>query len=193
MNGNIYVFTHGLQENWDFKAVPRPGGLEANKNAFENDSCQKRTRLTQKKKFQSPLCLGWSKEWEKSLRYSWKPLSSAAMVQKHLERSTRFLNDLKNHGNRILICSSEKNFTVDPVFNKQNDRVVRFRNNVSKPCRVSTTKRPDTIMMFGVVASDEEKMPPGFAWTGLQANPCNLQRSFEDAALSVRSTNEEQF
>ena len=46
------------------------------------------------------------------------------MKQKSLERGNRLLNDLRNHVNRIVIFSDEKTFTVDPVLNKQNDRIV---------------------------------------------------------------------
>ena len=38
--------------------------------------------------------------------------------------------------------SHEKTFTVDPVLNKQTDRVVTFEKDVSEPRRVSTTKHP---------------------------------------------------
>ena len=42
------------------------------------------------------------------------------------------LNKLKNHENLILIFSDEKFFTVDPVFDKQDDHVVTFGNDVSE-------------------------------------------------------------
>ena len=61
-----------------------------------------------------------------SLRHSWIPLLSAAMVQNGL------LNGLKNCGNRFLIFSDNNSFMSDPVFNKQNDRVVTFGNDVSE-------------------------------------------------------------
>ena len=44
----------------------------------------------------------------KRRRRSRKPLLNGAMVQKRLERSTRLLNDLKNHGNLILIFPMRK-------------------------------------------------------------------------------------
>ena len=67
---------------------------------------------------------------------------------------------MKNHGNQILIFSDEKRFMVDPVFNKQNDRVATFGKDISEICKVSTTKHPSSVMMLGVVASNGEKMPP---------------------------------
>ena len=74
------------------------------------------------------------------------------MKQKHLERSNRLLNDLKNHGNRIVIFS-DKTFIVDPVVNKQNDRIVSFGQDISELRNMSTTKHPVSVMMLGVVAS----------------------------------------
>ena len=95
-------------------------------------------------------------------------LLSAAMVHKRLERSTSLLNDLKNHGNRILIFSDKKTFTVvfnkqddlqQTVFNKQDDRAVTFGNDLSEYRRLSTTMHPTSIIMLRVVASNGEKMP----------------------------------
>ena len=82
------------------------------------------------------------------------------MIQKCLERRICFLNDMKNHGNQILVFSDEKRFTVDPVFNKQNDCVATFGKDISEICKASTTKHPASVMMLGVVASNGEKMPP---------------------------------
>ena len=81
------------------------------------------------------------------------------MIQKRL-KNTRFLNDMKNHGNQILVFSDEKRFTVDPVFNKQNERVATFGKDISEIRKVSTTKHPASVMMLGVVATNGEKMPP---------------------------------
>ena len=127
---------------------------EAVKNVFENDPCQKMTRLEQKKKSSvSTVSRIVKKMGGKSLRCSRNRLLSATMAQKHLERSTRLLNSLKNHGKRIFLFPDEKTFIADPVFNKQNGRIDTFGKDVSEHCRVSTTKRPSSIMMIGVVAS----------------------------------------
>ena len=82
------------------------------------------------------------------------------MKQKRLERGNRLINDLKNHGNRIVIFSHEKTFSVDPVVNKQNDRIVSFGQDISELRNVSTTKHPASVMMLGVVTSNRLKMPP---------------------------------
>ena len=54
----------------------------------------------------------------------------------------------------------EKTFTVDRTFDKQNDQVVTFENDVSERLRVSTTKHPASIVKLGVAASRGEQMPP---------------------------------
>ena len=162
----VYRVSQRLNNSETLKDRPRSGRpqkirRETIKKAFENDPELKMTRLAQKKKISvSTVSRVVKSMGGKSLRRFKKPLLSAAMIQKRLDRSTRLLNDLKSHGNRILIFSDEKTFTVDPVFNRQNDRVVSFGNDVSNHQRVSTTKHPASVMMLGVVASNGEKMPP---------------------------------
>ena len=63
----------------------------------------------------------------KSLKRVKMPMLTATMKQKRLERGlTAFLTIRKNHGNRIVIFSDEKTFTVDFAVNKLNDRIVSF-------------------------------------------------------------------
>ena len=113
------------------------------------DLCQKMKRLAQNKKILvSTVSRMIQKTGGKNLIRSSKSLLSSARVHKRLERSIRLLIDLKNHGNRILIF-----FSVDLVFNKQNDRVITSGNDVSEYRRVSTTKHPTAIIMLGIVAS----------------------------------------
>ena len=81
---------------------------------------------------------------------------NAALVQNRLERGTRLLNDLKNHGNWILIFSDEKTFSDYLVCNKQNDRVVIFKNDVSEHRRLSTTKHSVSTIMLCVFLELEE-------------------------------------
>ena len=123
--------------------------LRGHQKRFESEMI----RLAQKKKVSVFTMFRMvTKMGGKSLRLSRKLSLSAVMVQKPLEKSPPFLNDTKNHGNRILICSDEKNFTVDLVFNKQNNRVVTFGNDVSVQRIMLTIKHPASIMMIGVVA-----------------------------------------
>ena len=89
------------------------------KNAFEDGSCQKMTRLAQKKKISvSTLSRRVENMRGKGLIRSRKPL--LIMAKKRPASSASLLNDLKNHGIRFLIFSDEKTFTLDSVFNKQN-------------------------------------------------------------------------
>ena len=52
------------------------------------------------------------------------------MKQKRPERGNGLLNGLINHGNRIVIFSAEKTFTVDFVVNKQNYRIFIFGQDI---------------------------------------------------------------
>ena len=151
----VYRVAQRLNNSETLKDWPRSGRPQkirhgTIKKVFEKDPELKMTRLAQKMKISvSTVSTVVKSMRRKSLRRSKKPLLSAAMIHKRLERSTRLLNDLKSHGNRILIFSDEKTFTVDPVFNRQNDRAVSFGNDVSNHKRVSTTKHPDLSWCLG--------------------------------------------
>ena len=69
-------------------------------------------------------------EGGKSLKRVKKLLLTTAMKQKRFERGNRLFNDLQNNGNRIVIFSDEKTFTVVPVVNKRNDRIVSFGRDI---------------------------------------------------------------
>ena len=105
---------------------PRVVKTETIRKAFENDSTLEMTRLARKKKISvSTLRRAVKIEGGKSSkRVRILCYIAAAMKQSRLERGNRLLNDLKNHGNWIVIFSDEWTFTVDPVVNKQNDRIV---------------------------------------------------------------------
>ena len=134
---------------------------ETVKKVFENDPTLKMTKFAQRKKISvSTVSRAIKNGRGKSLRLLKKPLLNRLVIQKHLKRSTRLLNDMKNHASRILIFSDEKTFTVDPVFNKQNNHVVTFGRDISEIRKVLTTKHPASVMMLGVVALNREKMPP---------------------------------
>ena len=70
----------------------------------------------------------------------------------------------------MLFFSDEKTFTVDPVINRQNDRVVCFDETPEKIRHLSTTKHPASVMMLGVVASTGHKMPPVWFDQGYRLN-----------------------
>ena len=118
-------------------------------------------RLAKKKKISvSTVRRAVKIEGGKSLERVKKPLLTAAMKQKRLERGDRLLNDLRNHGNRIVIFSDVKMFTVDPAVKKQNDGIVCFGQGISELRNVSTNKHPASVMILGVMASNGEKMLP---------------------------------
>ena len=150
-----------LKASEPLKYWPRSGrtqiiwSQEVIKKVFEDDPCQKITRLVQKKKISlSTMSTMIKKLGEKSVRCSRKPLLSAAMVQKCF--FAKWPEKLPESNSNF---SHEKTFIVDSVFNKQNDRVVSFRIDISKHRRVSTTKHPPSIMILGTVVSIGEKLP----------------------------------
>ena len=93
-----------------------------------------------------------------------KPLLTASMKLARVERCRKMLNNLKGHGKRIIFFSDEKNFTVDPVHNRQNDRYlgpIGDVDNIDTNIKTITkTKFPKKAMFFGVVASTGEVMSP---------------------------------
>lgn len=103
----------------------------------------------------------------KSLRRIERPLLTEQMMEKRLVRVRILLNDLKHApAKRVIFFSDEKTFTVDPVFNRQNDRFISVKsmNNAMEDPRqyVRKTKHPASVMMLGVVASTGEMSPPIF-------------------------------
>ena len=102
----------------------------------------------------------------KSKRYVERPLLTQGQQDLRLERCQRLLNDLKRSCDRVIFFSDEKTFTVDPVINRQNDRVICFEDTPDELRYTSTTKHPASVMMLGVVASTGDKMPPVWFATG---------------------------
>ena len=158
----------GLQLNLRSKTLkdrPRSGRLQVIsrktlRKALENNPTLNMTELAKKKKISvATVSRAVENEGAKSLWRVKRPLLNQATQQKRRERCGRLLNDLKHHGNRIIIFYDEKTFTVDPVINKQNYRVVGFDKSIFDVRCKSTSKYPASTMMLGVVASNEEKMP----------------------------------
>lgn len=155
---------------------PRVVNRSAVRKAFVSNPMLKMTEFARKKKISvATVSRAVKEEGGKSLKHVPKPLLTNRMREQRQERSRRLLNDLKSHGNRVLIFSDEKTFTVDPVINKQNDRVVSFGQDVSKVRYVSATKHPASVMMLGVVASNGEKMPPVWFKTGYRLNAADYR------------------
>lgn len=140
---------------------PRVVNTKTIRKSFENDPTLKMTHLARKKKISvSTVRRAVKIEMGKNLKRAKKPLLTAAMKQKRFERCNHILNDLKNHGDRIVIFSDEMTFTVDSVMNKQNDRIVSFGQNISELQIVSKTKTSglcDDAWNRGI---EWRKMPP---------------------------------
>ena len=106
----------------------------------------------------------------KSKKFVENPLLTQKQQEARLERCKKILNDLKHSRDRIIFFSDEKTFTVDPVINKQNDRVVCFEDTRRELRHATRTKHPASVMMLGVVASTGQKMPPIWFDTGYRLN-----------------------
>ena len=71
----------------------------------------------------------------------------------------------------ILLFSDEKYFTVDPSSNNRTDRSITKKNAREVPDDIrpiQKSKRPSQFMVFRIIASSGEKMPPFFLKTGLR-------------------------
>ena len=100
---------------------------------------------------------GW-----RSLRKVKIPLISEEGRNRRKSRSAGLLNILKSgaHG-RVVFFSDEKNFVVDPSYNPQNDRWIRFDTEDPAPAGkfLPRSKHPSGAMFLGAVASTGEKSP----------------------------------
>lgn len=101
------------------------------------------------------------------------PLLTEKQKASRKERAQALLNNLKHaQANRTIFFTDEKNFTVDAVANRRNDRWIGddpriIPDNVKY---VNSTKNPASAMMFGLVASDGQKMPPVYIPSGVKVN-----------------------
>eukprot|EP00095_Tigriopus_kingsejongensis_P001003 snap_masked-scaffold1486_size38793-processed-gene-0.1 protein:Tk01003 transcript:snap_masked-scaffold1486_size38793-processed-gene-0.1-mRNA-1 annotation:"hypothetical protein EAG_00300" len=86
------------------------------------------------------------------------------MKEKRLEEWQKILGFLKRHGSNVKIFSDKKIFTVDQVYNRQNDRFIAGSPEEVKG--VFRTKHPAQVMVLGVLAIDGKKMPPNFFRVG---------------------------
>ncbi len=89
-----------------------------------------------------------------------------------MEESKKHTGSVK----RIILWSDEKLFTVDPVWNCQNDRQFMPANNANgNDCIVTWVKDPQSVMTFGLIASDGNIMPPIFLPTGAKVTAAFYQ------------------
>ncbi len=117
-----------------------------------------------------------------------KPLLSVDLMDKWLNRAHFLLNELK-HGRavgRVIISSDEKTFTVDPVHNCQNDRLVSFQDNrdlVDELRTISKTKHPTSMMMLDVITSNGAHMDTVWFPTGYTLMVKDYLKILKDKAL----------
>ena len=96
----------------------------------------------------------------KSYRLQTGQFLSEGMKNRRLEKSVKLLNKLKHpkDPDMLWFFSDEKNFCQDQMHNRQNHRwVAMCPKDVP---RVMKTKFPATVMVFGVVSSEGDVMPP---------------------------------
>lgn len=93
---------------------------------------------------------------------------SQKMQEKRLKHAKKLLNKLKHplKPNMLWFFSDEKNFCQDQKINSQNNRWLAV--SPKDVPRVMQTKFPVTIMVFGVVSSEGDVMPPHFFPEGLR-------------------------
>ena len=87
-----------------------------------------------------------------------------------LVKGTKLLNKLKHpkEKNMLWFFSDEKNFCQDQRFNRQNQRwIAACPGDV---IRVMKTKFPQTVMVFEVISSEGDVMPPHIFDVGLKVN-----------------------
>ena len=172
-----------LKNNESLKDRPRSGRpqviqRENVRKAFLKDPTLKMIELAKKKISVATVSRAVKSEGGKSLKLLKRPLLTSTMVKKRQKICTRRINDLKSHGNRVIIFSDEKTFTVDPVINKQNDRVLSFGQDISGVRYVCTTKHQTSAMMLGVVASNGKKMPSVWFKGGYRLTGSGAENSF---------------
>ena len=90
--------------------------------------------------------------------------------QNRLSKAQKLLNKLKHpvHNETLWFFSDEKNFTQDQKHNSPNNRCC-VKNPHEVPI-VGQTKFPAAVMVFGIISSDGDVMPPHFFPKGLRLN-----------------------
>ena len=99
-----------------------------------------------------------------------RQLLTAKTKAARLERCKVLLSRLKK-GAPLIMFTDEKVFTVDKVSNSRTDRYISSLRVEDVPEHVriiGQTKHPTSIMMFGLICSDGEKMPPVFIDSGIR-------------------------
>ena len=139
---------------------------------------------------------GW-----RSLRCKKVPLISAEGRQKRATRAAGLLNKLKSaRAGTVIFFSDEKTFVLDPAYNPQNDRWIRFQNDdddddacngsndsedeagdhTSRGKYLPCEKHPGSAMFLGAVACTGEVSPPIWYPVGFRLGADDYIKSLQD-------------
>ncbi|QQP40328.1 Uncharacterized protein FKW44_015729 [Caligus rogercresseyi] len=175
-----------LADGDDLKNKPRSGRpvkIRPNqvKTAFEAMPTMKMSELAKKKSVDpSTVSKAVKAAGGRSLRKVERPLLTQRHRDLRLDRCRRILSDLKHNGDRVVFFSDEKTFTVDPVYNKQNDRVICF-GNVSNVIRsVSKTKHPASVSK---ITKKSGKSSYVFQQDGAPAHTCKAVQDWMETNM----------
>ena len=119
----------------------------------------------------------------KSYKMKKGQLLTAKAKEKRLKHCQKLLNKLKHplQLNMIWFFSDKKNFCQDQAVNKQNNRWLAVcSEDVSK---VMQTKFPATVMVFGLVLSENHIMLPYICQKGLKVNTVEYLKVLETHVL----------
>ena len=138
----------------------------------ENDKTGTRLVLV-RWKFQSPLCQDSQKDKRKKSYIFQDTPVECSNDRKTSRKECPFVKWPEESRELNLDFSGRKTFTVEPVFNKQNDWGVTFGNYFTEHRRVSVTNHPASIVMHGAVNRTGRRCLR-FSLNGLQAKRCHL-------------------
>ena len=109
----------------------------------------------------------------KSLATIERPLLSKLAQSRRVERCQRLLDwfgkNSEDRRPRSVLYSDEKVFVVDAVLNRRNRRILAPRANLQLQF-AAKTKHPASTMVFGLISSDGNVMPPIFIEAGVKIN-----------------------
>lgn len=104
-------------------------------------------------------------------------------TKRRFNKSKRLLNMLKHpkEPEMVWFFSEEKNFCQDQKFHRRNNRWIAMRpKDVPK---ITKTKLPATVMVFGVILSKGDAMPPHIFETRIRINTDIYLSVMEDVVL----------
>ncbi len=110
-----------------------------------------------------------------------RPMLTDTTKNKRLVCVTRLL--AQKCRSDIFFYSDEKNWDVDPAFNRQNDRFVSFSEPDLDDLMVLTTKYLAKVMMLGIVASTGDTMSPYWFPRGTRATSAEYMDVLADVIL----------